>query len=174
MYAGGLFARYGLETLVQAVIKQDSSKCELRLYGSGAFLEELENNYCKNHSNIKYMGVALNSDVIKAELEADLLVNPRPTHEEFTQYSFPSKNIEYMSTGTPLVTTKLPDMPQEYYPFVFLLEDETVDGYSSIINNLLQLSDEDLLEKEKKAKDFVLSKKNNVEQTKRIKELIFG
>lgn len=171
LYAGGLYARYGLDTLVKAILCLDPHYCEMRLYGSGTFVEELKNKYCFNN-NIKYMGVAVNSEIIQAELEADLLVNPRPTHEEFTKYSFPSKNIEYMSTGTPLLTTKLPGMPEEYCDYVYLFEDETVEGFANTLKKILDLPVEELLEKGRRAKEFVLSQKNYIEQGKRIIKLL--
>ena len=58
---------------------------------------------------------------VAEELKATLLVNPRPTTEEFTIYSFPSKNMEYMASGTPLLTTKLPGMPEEYHQYVLAI-----------------------------------------------------
>lgn len=75
---------------------------------------------------------------------ATLLVNSRFTIEEFTKYSFPSKNMEYMASGTPLLTTKLPGMPQEYYPYVFLFDEETIDGYADAISNALTHSESEL------------------------------
>ena len=36
--------------------------------------------------------------------------------------------MEYMVSGTPMMTTVLPGMPEEYYPYVWLIEDETEDG----------------------------------------------
>ena len=113
-----------------------------------------------------------NEDVVKAELEAALLINPRPTKEEFTQYSFPSKNMEYMVSGTPVLTTKLPGMPKEYYQFVYLFDDETVDGFAETIMSVLSLSEEERLKKGIESKKFVLERKNNVCQAKRIIELI--
>ena len=119
-----------------------------------------------------YMGVVPNPEVVEAELDASLLVNPRPTHEEFTKYSFPSKNIEYMASGTPLLTTKLPGMPKEYYPYVFLIEEETTEGYSKALSEALSKTDEDLFEWGAKAKGFVLDNKNSCEQARRVIELI--
>ena len=126
--------------------------------------QKLKTKYTKKDSRIQYMGVAPNAEVVAAELDASLLVNPRPTHEEFTKYSFPSKNIEYMASGTPLLTTKLPGMPKEYYP--------SVEGYAKALESVLAQSDEELYVFGEKAKDFVLEKKNSFEQAKRVIELI--
>ena len=172
LYAGGLHERYGLKTLVEAFIKLPNDDVRLHLYGNGPFVDELTNNYCKKDERIVYHGVVNNETVVKAELKATLLINPRPTNEEFTQYSFPSKNMEYMVSGTPILTTKLPGMPEEYYPYIYMFENETVEGYADTLKYVLSKPNEELQNKGKVAKEFVLQKKNNVFQAKRIMDLI--
>lgn len=172
MYAGGLHSRYGLKKLTEAFMMLPQDNLRLKLFGSGPFVDELRDKYCKEDNRVIYMGVVPNSEIIKAELNASLLVNPRPTHEEFTKYSFPSKNIEYMASGTPLLTTKLPGMPEEYYPYVFLIDDETTEGYSHALAEALNKTDDELFECGAKAKSFVLDKKNNRKQARRVIELI--
>lgn len=172
MYAGGLHERYGLKRLVEAFMMQEDDNLRLDIYGSGPFVEDLQGKYCKEDARIRYKGVAPNKKVVEAELNAILLVNPRPTDEDFTKYSFPSKNIEYMASGTPLLTTKLPGMPEEYYPYVYLIEDESVDGYAKALKDALSHSDEELYHYGETAKSFVLNKKNYLEQAKRVTKLI--
>lgn len=172
LYAGGLHEKYGLRTLVEAFSKIKENNVQLHLYGNGPFVDELINNYCKRDTRIIYHGIVANELIVEKEVNATLLINPRPTNELFTQYSFPSKNMEYMVSGTPVLTTKLPGMPEEYYPFVYLFDDETADGFTKTIMNILSLSEEELIKKGVEAKKFVLDNKNNVYQAKRIIELI--
>ena len=77
-----------------------------------------------------------------------------------------------MASGTPLLTTKLPGMPEEYYPYVYLIEDESVDGYAKALKDALSHSDEELYHYGETAKSFVLNKKNYLEQAKRVTKLI--
>ena len=107
-------------------------------------------------------------------MAATLLVNPRPTGEEYVKYSFPSKTMEYMSTGTPVLTTVLPGMPREYYPYVYLLEDETADGIAAKLREIFALTDEALFQKGCAAREFVLKEKNNVRQAGRILAMLEG
>ena len=172
LYAGGLHERYGLKRLTEAFMMLKDNCLRLVIFGSGPFVDDLQNKYCNEDPRIRYMGVASNTEVIEWELKATVLVNPRPTEEEFTKYSFPSKNIEYMASGTPLLTTMLPGMPKEYYPFVFLIKDETVGGYAEALREVLVHSDEELYALGAKAKSFVLNNKNNVEQAKRVIQLV--
>ena len=100
------------------------------------------------------------------------MVNPRPTDEEYTKYSFPSKNMEYMVSGTAVLTTNLPGMPEEYKQYVYLIEDESVDGVCKALKKISELSEEEVMNKSRLAREFVLSEKNNKIQTKKIIELI--
>jgi len=169
LYAGGLHARYGLQMLIDAVKLLPDKDIQLVLYGDGPIVKELEREEDKR---IIYKGTAPNELIVDAERRAVLLVNPRPTHEEFTKYSFPSKNIEYMASGTPLLTTKLPGMPEEYYPYVYLFKEETKEGYAKAIAEVLALDSEILNEKGRRASEFVLNEKNNRVQARRILDLL--
>lgn len=171
MYAGSLKKIYGIGMLTEAFIKVGVEDSELHIYGDGDFAEKLS-KICKEHSSIKYFGVKPNGYIVNEQLRATLLVNPRPTGEEYTKYSYPSKNMEYMVSGTPTLTTKLPGMPVEYNDYVYLIEKETVDGISAALKECLLRSQEELNEKGSRAKQFVLKEKNNVVQAKKIIEMI--
>lgn len=171
LYAGGIYEKYGLKMLAEGFIKANVSNATLVYYGSGSYVESYK-ELCKTYSNLEYRGLAKNDQILQEEYKATLLVNPRFTTEEFTKYSFPSKNMEFMSSGTPLLTTKLPGMPEDYYPYVFMIEEETIDGYASAIKRTLALSDEELKLFGRNAKEYVLKFKNNIVQAKRILDFI--
>lgn len=171
IYAGGIYEKYGLKMLAEGFIKANVDDAKLVYYGSGSYVEEFK-VLCAKHSNLEYRGVAANDVVMAEERKATLLVNPRFTTEEFTKYSFPSKNMEYMSTGTPLLTTKLPGMPKEYYKYVYLFEEETVSGYADAIRRVMSYSEEEQRDFGSKAKSFVLKNKNNIAQGKRVLQLL--
>lgn len=172
LYAGGLHERYGLKLLVEGFMLANVYNTELWLYGSGPFVEEIV-VYNQKDSRIIYKGIRPNNEVIEAELKATLLVNPRPTHEEFTKYSFPSKNVEYMVSGTPILTTILPGMPQEYHPHVYLFDSgETIEGYAKALQYVLTRPQDELNIKGKEARQWVIENKNHIKQTTRIISLI--
>ena len=100
-------------------MRTHSDDIELWLFGSGDMEKDIT-DYCKSDQRIKYFGMVPREKVVKFEKKAKLLVNPRPTNNEFTKYSFPSKTIEYMASGTPLLTTRLPGIPSEYFDHVFV------------------------------------------------------
>lgn len=165
MYAGGLYEKYGVKTLIEAFCNIQNNNIKLDLYGDGdlvPYIKSIENK------KIDFHGVVTNDKIVEAEKKATLLVNPRFTSEEYTKYSFPSKNMEYMVSGTPVLTTKLPGMPEEYCKYVYLIEDETQRGMQKCLDTLLSLNEDELDKKGKKAREFVLSQKNNVNQTNKI------
>lgn len=170
LYAGGLHERNGIKKLIEAFLQLEGENLRFHIYGSGEMEKDMP-YYMNLDNRIVYQGIFPNKVIVEKELEATLLVNPRPSNEEFTKYSFPSKNMEYMVSGTPIVTTPLPGMPIEYYDYVYLFDDETVHGFLNTLRNLLSLNEEKLHKKGKQAKEFVLKNKNNMIQAKRILDL---
>ena len=167
MYAGSIKSIYGIVNLVEGFIKADIPDSELRVYGDGDFREELE-KLSSIHPNVRYMGIKSNQEIVAEEQRVSLLVNPRPIAPEYTKYSFPSKNMEYMVSGTPMLTTKLPGMPKEYYPYVYLIEDESPEGIADVLNRIFAKPYETRLAKAKQARKFVLEHKSNVVQASKI------
>lgn len=167
MYAGILDRKYGIEMLVKGFDKANIPDSELHIYGDGEYKDELL-EICKKKSNIKYFGLKPNSYIVEEQQRATLLVNPRPSDEEFTKYSFPSKNMEYMVSGTPALMTRLPGMPEEYLEYVYILEDESIEGMAGKLKEVLNFSQNENMEKGRKAKEYVLKEKSNKNQAERV------
>lgn len=170
-YAGGVSKQYGLGNLVEGFRKANIPNAKLHIYGPGDYVEELQ-KIAQEDSRIFYGGMLLNTEIVSKEQEATLLINPRPTDEEYVKYSFPSKTMEYMASGTPVLTTVLPGMPKEYHPYVYLLEDESADGIAEKLREVLFNSEEALFRKGQEARSFVLEQKNNVIQAQKILEML--
>jgi len=170
IYAGRILEQYGVKKLIDAFMRLNGEDLRLHIYGSGEMAKDMP-AYAKADPRVVYFGTVENSIVVGRQLEATLLVNPRSSIEAYTKYSFPSKNMEYMVSGTPMVTTPLPGMPQEYYPFVYIFDDESVDGIERTLAVLLAKSREELHGFGQKAKEFVLACKNKQIQSARVLSL---
>lgn len=167
MYAGGVFEKYGIKNLVKGFLKLEYTDIRLDIYGAGDMVEQIV-EYSEKDKRVSYKGILHNRVIVKKEVEATLLVNPRFSTEKFAQFSFPSKNMEYMVSGTPIVTTKLPGMPKEYYPYVYLINDESEEGIYETLSFLLKKTSKELNDFGLKSKEFVLQEKNNHKQALRL------
>ncbi len=169
LYAGSVCVQYGLKNLVEGFRMADIPNARLEIYGPGDYVEELK-AIAAEDPRVFYGGMLLSSEVVEKEMEATLLVNPRPTNEEFVKYSFPSKTMEYMSSGTPVATTVLPGMPEEYHSYVYLFRDESAQGIGKTLKEIFENDDQTLFRKGQDARAFVLDTRNNVIQAAKIIE----
>ena len=111
-------------------------------------------------------------EMFRVMQKARLLINPRPSTLPLSRYSFPSKTFEYMASGTPVLMTKLPSLPEEYCPYLYLFEDESIDGFARTLENVLSLSDDELNEMGRRARLFIKEQKNSDAQVKKIIDFI--
>lgn len=167
MYAGGIHREFGIERMVKAFLTGNFEGWELHIYGDGNYQTDLA-AIAAACPSVKYFGSRPNSEVVAKQLEASLLLNPRLTDAEYVRYSFPSKTMECMASGTPLLTTRLPGMPREYYDYVSFFDDESEEGMLAAFREVLALSPEELHERGTRAKHFVMENKTNVGQAKRL------
>jgi len=167
MYAGRLHGQYGLLNLLDAFEAANPENAELWLFGDGNAVETIEKRAEKNPS-IRYFGRKTRDEILEFERKATLLVNVRSVDEEFVKYSFPSKTIEYMLSGTPLLTTELPGIPKEYFDHVFHVENNTVECLAKGIRNALSNTQEQLWEFGSEARNFIKNEKNGKVQSGRI------
>ncbi len=169
LYAGGINSAYGVLDLVKAFIKADRPDWQLALYGAGAALAEIA-QIAADHPNVRLMGRVPNSVVVKAQKEVSVLVNPR-RNQEFTRYSFPSKIMEYMSSGTPVLAYKLDGMPDEYDPYFYHIPEQT-DGLTAALRDVMALTDEERGEMGQRARQFVAENKTPAKQCRKIVKLL--
>jgi len=169
LYAGALRKQYGLENLVRGFEALVDPRVRLEIYGEGDYVPDIERAALRD-GRISYGGLVPNKEVVEHEKRAWVLVNPRPASQEFTRYSFPSKNMEYMVSGTPVLTTRLPGMPAEYYGYVSTIDGDDADAITDALSRELARDPSELHAQGERARSFVLAKKNNVVQTARILE----
>ena len=171
LYAGGLNKDNGIEILLQAFVELKNTEWELWICGEGELREWVKQVSMAN-SNIKYYGIIPNEKVLELEKRATLLINPRLTTNTFTRYSFPSKTMEYMASGSATIITRLEGIPEEYFEFVYVWEDETVLGMYNFLKKMFKEDTSCLCQKGKKAQQFVLRNKNVSHQGRRVLEFL--
>ena len=137
VYTGKTNLRFGVKKLVDAFISIPDPKLRLVLCGKGdcdGYIADM----AKRDSRIMVMGQLSHEEACRWISAASVLVNPRENDEEYTKYSFPSKNIEYLASGNPTVGYLLDGIP-EIYKDLLILADQ--DGLAAAICKALNCSE---------------------------------
>lgn len=166
VYGGNLSRLYGIQNLVKGFMQTDMD-AELHLYGAGGdvpFIEECVNQ----DSRIKFLGRVDRKTLLVALKKAHLLVVNKPTMDDYSNYSFSSKILEYISSGTPLLTTKVGGMPEEYLKYVYIIDDESINGISNSLTTVMNYSANELNVFGQKAVRFAMAEKNYIKMTESI------
>lgn len=144
-----------------------SSNYRLVICGLGE-LNSLVENATKQDSRIIYKGVLPHEEAVLLQQNATALINPRQPSATLTKYSFPSKTIEYLLSGTPMIGYHLEGIPDEYYEYFFTPSDLTIEALTDTINKVFSMSNIDLYYKAKNAQQFIIENKTAVTQVKKM------
>ena len=123
VYTGTTNEKFGVKDLIDAFMGMEGENYRLVICGGGD-ADEYVRRCATSDKRIMALGQVSPSESRMWQLKADVLVNPRPNDEDFTKYSFPSKNLEYLASGAPVVAYLLDGMPQEYSEYMFCIEDK--------------------------------------------------
>lgn len=135
VYAGKIYFKFGIKLLIDAFSSFENTNYRLVLCGTGDAAEYVKK--CANEDpRIIFIGQVSPDEVQKYINRATVLVNPRPNNEEYTKYSFPSKNIEYLSSGKPTVAFLLDGMPKCYQNFLYTVDDQKGDSVCALSDAL--------------------------------------
>lgn len=173
LYSGGLNEKYGVIKLIQAFEKLQEKNYRLIICGYGD-AEAYIKKAATRDKRIIFKGLLKREEVLVLQKSATVLINPRPNNEEYTKYSFPSKNLEYLSSGNPLIAYRLDGIPKEYNEYIYFINDDTEESDSLFLTmkEVLEKSDEELKEKGLRAREFVLKEKNSAYQAKKLLNMI--
>ncbi|WP_396128567.1 glycosyltransferase [Exiguobacterium mexicanum] len=171
LYTGLLSKKYGIVDLIEAFKEIMDENLELVICGEGEAKDYILEQSVID-SRIIYKGLLERRDVLTLQKSSTVLVNPRTNNDSYTKYSFPSKILEYMSSGTPVIAYKLDGMPDEYSEYLYTVDNYSRNGLKMKIEEVLNKPQEELSNMGMKARDFVLENKNKTVQTKKILEMI--
>jgi glycosyltransferase involved in cell wall biosynthesis len=168
MYSGAIDIKYGVPELLDAFSEIDSENYELWFTGIGNAKGLIEER-AKEDSRIKYYGfLPSREEVLCYQQQATMLINTRMPTEVASAYCFPSKIFEYLLSGKPVLTFKIPGIPDEYYDYLISMDEPTPECIKDAIIGVSRMSVKERQSLGKKGKKFVLEKKNNIVQAKKI------
>lgn len=112
-YTGKVNFQFGLKELVESFKQIPDKNLHLVICGTGdAAHYVIEES--KKDERIEYKGQVLPSEAQRWMEISDILINPRRGDGEYIKYSFPSKTIDYLLTGHPVIGYYLEGMPKIY------------------------------------------------------------
>ena len=169
LYTGTLNRELGIGELLQAF--ETLNDCQLWLCGCGD-MEDAIREAEKKCDNITYFGFVSQANAVYLQGKAAILINPRTNQGAYTRYSFPSKTMEYMRAGKPVLCCKLDGIPEEYNEYLTYMEPQNAAGMRTAIQAMLQKPQNERDGIGRRAKEFVLSQKNNSTQGKKAVDLL--
>lgn len=167
VYAGGLSNEYGAKALVEAVEMLPDHDVELQMLGRGP-LERWIAERSQTDSRILQPRLVL-PERVPAELDqANVLVQPRPLNMREARFSFPSKLLEYLVAGRPVVSTPLPSLPAEYADVVRLTDDDGPRALATEIEAIKRMDAESRTRMGVAARSFAVREKSAYAQASRM------
>lgn len=158
LYTGTLNKEFGIGDLLSA-FAQLRDECQLWLCGKG----DLEGDVRKaadTYSNIRYFGFVSQQEALDLQEKAAVLINPRSPQGVYTRYSFPSKTLEYMRSGKPVLCYHLDGIPAEYDDFLVYIAEDGAEGIEKAVRSLFARPEAERAMLGSRAKAFVLSQKS--------------
>ena len=171
LYTGTLHQKFGVMNLVNAFSQIEDPDYRLVICGIGDS-EQAIKDAVKDDSRITFLGQLPRNEVIEWQKKATVLVNPRQNNEEFTKYSFPSKTMEYLSSGIPVVAYKLDGIPDEYDQYIQYVADDSIESLKKKLVEVCEMTREERQELGNIGRNFVLMKKNSTIQVRKIRTLV--
>ena len=171
LYTGSLHERNGIMNLVNAFMNTDNKDYRLIICGEGDSKSRII-TAAEKDKRIIFKGLINREEVLELQKKCDLLVNPRTSEGEYTKYSFPSKTMEYLASGTPTILYKLPGIPEEYYDYCYSISKEGSETLDQKIIEVLNKTEDELKTFGMKAREFILKNKNPEKQCEKISKMI--
>lgn len=171
LFAGGLNDWNHVTLLIDAMRLCDSDHVELWLAGDGTRISDVRAAAAKD-PRIVYHGVLNLDQLFEVYKKADVLLNLRNTIDPAMQYHFPSKLLEILAVGKPVITTSIAHIEEEYGPYCFVLHEETPQGFVRLLNTVCSLSEDERLEIGKRARAFILREHTWKRQGARIRQYL--
>jgi glycosyltransferase involved in cell wall biosynthesis len=124
VYTGKLCQSYGLELLLNAFAQAKRPNWYLLISGWGE-MEEQVRGFARNNPQVEYFGLLSSEELLELRQRADVLVNPKLTSTSTSDLAFPSKIVEYLSTGKPVVSTNLPIFDSEFRKHLVIAQSDS-------------------------------------------------
>jgi glycosyltransferase involved in cell wall biosynthesis len=171
LYTGNLDERYGVLTLLEAFKLIKDKNYRLWIRGNGKTKDKVIEEALIDQ-RITYFDEMPIKELYKLLKRATVLINPVKSSEEFTKYFFPSKIMNYLASGTPVISTYIKGIPEEYLNYLFITETDDSKGLKDVIVTVCEKQQLELNCFGEKASKFIFENKNSIKQAGKIVEML--
>ena len=126
-FSGALYERYGVETMIHAFLQLNPKNIDLLIAGMGPVSQRIE-QLSQQHRHIKFLGLLDPLLTRKYQAGAYVNLNPRPLDATLDPVAIPSKVLDYISSGAPILTTRHPWIEAKFADTIEYFDDSSVDG----------------------------------------------
>ncbi len=166
VFAGSLDEPNGVSLMLDAFSRLPGGY-RLRIAGRGP-LEDKVRQAAASDSRIDYLGFLPHRQVLALYRSADLLVSARLTKGLNTRYFFPSKLMEYLASGVPVISTCTGHVEEEFGGFVYLLREETAESLAGLIAAIAASPRAERIEMGRRARGYMAAHKTWDSQSARV------
>lgn len=156
LYTGALEPYNGIRELIQGFLQVDRH-LTLIICGEGTLSSYVENEV-EHCDRIIFKGKIPHAEATMLQRSCGLLISTRPTDAFALKLTFPSKLIEYMLSGTPILTTRLNGLGEIYEDKLFFCGQKP-NEIASGISNFYKLPIEMRYERAIRARTYVENEK---------------
>jgi glycosyltransferase involved in cell wall biosynthesis len=128
-FGGALLARYGILSLLEAYLATKPNY-DLIIAGHETSSDEFK-HLLRQSPRIRYLGQVTKEENAILEANAALVINPRPYDEKLDQESVPSKLLEYLASGSPILSSRHSALQKEFPTDINWLSDSSLQGLTS-------------------------------------------
>jgi glycosyltransferase involved in cell wall biosynthesis len=140
MYTGKLCQDYGLQLLLDAFEQADRPNWRLLISGWGE-LEQQIRDFARKNPRVEYFGLLSSQELSELRHRADVFVNPKLTSTSSSNLAFPSKIVEYLGTGTPVISTDLPVFDPAFRKHLIIARSDSAEELIKCLDQVMSWND---------------------------------
>ena len=141
LYAGIINKRNGIEKFALHFNKLNLKDIELHIYGKGN--SNLLRKLSLINAKIKLHGFVSKMELEKAMNNCTAFINPKLLKIQGRESDFPSKILEYLKFGKPVISSKQIGIAPYYNDFLTYYDPDNIQSLKDAISSCLNLNNED-------------------------------
>lgn len=169
MFAGGVNHWNHINDILAFMKTNQDPRLRLWIAGWGANVPDVQ-SAAESDSRIAFLGTLDHEALFRKYAEADVLLNLRDMSDPALAYHYPSKLLEILVTGKPVITTNT-NHTREAYGHICKVID-SIDGFGDAVKGLMNMSAEERCAYGKRAREWMLANKTWRAQGPAIREYV--